>query len=192
MIKLLVVFLSNILYNRLFLGDYMKIKDFTIGEKFYASAGFEWLCTDKGTRTITAIMLEPDKAEHWFNGPPYHIDEEIFDEHDMLRCYSDTHVENHNEYKISSHPNFLHSDVFKMCKDYKDPYHRKNIIKYDRIDIDGGILHPYGGVRKADGWHVQTFELFSKKYDTMHEDKFILLEISDEKAMSLRKSNFNK
>lgn len=34
----------------------MKLSEFTIGKTFFASLGYEWLCTDKGTRTITAIF----------------------------------------------------------------------------------------------------------------------------------------
>ena len=40
----------------------MKIEQFKIGDVFFASAGFKWLCTDKGTRTIAAIMLEPGES----------------------------------------------------------------------------------------------------------------------------------
>ena len=43
----------------------MKITDFKIGSKFFGPANFEWLCTDIGTRTITAIFLDPDKPSYY-------------------------------------------------------------------------------------------------------------------------------
>ena len=107
----------------------MKLNDFKIGQQFIASAGLPWLCTDKGTRTITAIMLEPHKDMSWFVGPPYVVDEVVFDEHDMLACHID--IENilldRVKNKISCHPAFLSEDVFKMLKDKNYSYHRKNI-----------------------------------------------------------------
>jgi len=172
----------------------MKIEDFKIGGKFYASAGFEWLCTDKGTRTITAIMLEPDKDESWFIGPPYSVDEVVFDEHGMKSCYSNTKdmiIDRATKIDISYHPNFLHEDVMKMTEEMidEDHYHRKNLIKRDRVGENGEILHPYSAIRKDDGWYIKTFELFSREYSQMHEDEFVKLKLSDEESMKLRKDS---
>lgn len=71
--------------------------DFRIGTIFTDGVA-KWKCTDVGTRTIAAIRIdsvevdgsEPrtlDEAEAtamgWFAGPPYAVDEEVFDE-DMI------------------------------------------------------------------------------------------------------------
>jgi hypothetical protein len=174
----------------------MKLEDFKIGETFFASAGFEWLCTDKGTRTITAIMLEPEKEQYWFVGPPYAIDEVVFDEHKIKSCYlsgKDMLLDRIGNLEESSHPNFDHKDVLKMSKELKNrqKYHRKSVMKRDRVGKGGEILHPYSAVRKDDGWYIKTFELFSREYSEMHENDFVQLLLSDEQAMKVRKENFS-
>jgi hypothetical protein len=80
----------------------MKHSDFTIGQEFLCGDK-RWRCTDIGTRTIVAICLE--KAEYvshrdgkkitltgqeadegWFDGPPYAVEEIVFDEDDIEGC----------------------------------------------------------------------------------------------------------
>jgi hypothetical protein len=182
----------------------MELEDFQIGQTFFASAGFEWLCTDKGTRTITAIRLDPYKDPSWFIGPPYSVDEIVFDQYDMQSCYSNTKnmlVDRIESSKKSSHPGFDVDDVFEMMKEKHtlhsanpalDTYHRKNIMKRDRIGDNGEILHPYSAIRKENGWHIKTFELFSREYSEIHEDEFVKLKFSDEEAMKARKEAFEK
>lgn len=84
----------------------MKHSDFREGLEF-CCGGRRWRCTDVGRRTIVAICLEPhtvvvSKAPHigaapvqerqtssdssWFNGPPYAVAEEVFDEDDIEAC----------------------------------------------------------------------------------------------------------
>jgi hypothetical protein len=83
----------------------MKLSDFKIGEAFYAGT-LKWQCTDIGTRTIAAIYLdevnttkvgsgdrisrklneEQARAEGWFNGPPYAVAEQLFNEDDIKNC----------------------------------------------------------------------------------------------------------
>jgi hypothetical protein len=81
----------------------MKHGDFTIGGTFQCGEG-EWRCTDIGTRTIIAIRIDsvsvgsnkPElrrtleraaaEAESWFNGPPYAVAEQVFDEYDIEGC----------------------------------------------------------------------------------------------------------
>ena len=81
--------------------------EFHIGQEFWCG-GKRWRCTDVGTRVITAICLEPHEivtivsSEYpatpgrqtlsitddpaWFNGPPYAVDEVVFDEYDIQAC----------------------------------------------------------------------------------------------------------
>lgn len=62
----------------------MDKKEFKIGQSFFTTTG-KWLCTDIGQRIITAIKLDRED-ESWFNGPPYAIEEVVFDENDMPAC----------------------------------------------------------------------------------------------------------
>ncbi len=64
----------------------MKHSDFTIGQEFLCGEKC-WRCTDKGTRTIVAICLDehPDDPS-WFDGPPYAVEEIVFDEDDIEGC----------------------------------------------------------------------------------------------------------
>jgi hypothetical protein len=93
----------------------MEHKDFTIGQEFLCG-GKCWRCTDIGTRVIVAICLEDTEyvshkdgeevkrtltreeaeAEGWFNGPPYSVQETVFDEDDMEGCepVEETHANN--------------------------------------------------------------------------------------------------
>ena len=80
----------------------MRHSDFKIGTEFYTAAG-KWRCTDIGTRVIVAISLEsPRKFEtnskdglhvtysndpSDLTGPPYMINEVVFDEYDFEGCY---------------------------------------------------------------------------------------------------------
>lgn len=65
----------------------MKHEDFKIGETFLCGEKV-WKCTDKGTRTILAIHLDPDRDSSWLVGPPYAIKEHVFDENDIEACFN--------------------------------------------------------------------------------------------------------
>lgn len=162
----------------------MVLNDFEINKTFFSSGGFEWLCTDKGTRTICAIMLDPAKNKDWFTGPSYNMEEKVFDEYDMEKCYTNF---NANLVSIvnkkSSHPNFASEDVRKMMNKKEYNNYNKNVLKRDRIATDGSILHPYGAKKSDDKWYIQTFDIFSRQYSQMLEDDFIKLEYSSEEAM---------
>ena len=63
----------------------MKLNDFKIGLLFRCG-GYEWRCTDIGTRTVAAIFMDRNKDLSWFHGPPYAVPEEVFDESDIEAC----------------------------------------------------------------------------------------------------------
>jgi hypothetical protein len=63
----------------------MKHSDFFIGCEFLSGSG-RWRCTDVGTRTIAAIRLNRDHDPTLYNGPPYLIAEELFDEYEIEEC----------------------------------------------------------------------------------------------------------
>lgn len=65
----------------------MKKDNFKIGKEFCTATG-KWLCTDIGTRVIVAIHLNQENPIN-YNGPPYSIPENVFDEYDMEGCSLD-------------------------------------------------------------------------------------------------------
>lgn len=80
----------------------MNRQDFAIGESFWTDAG-EFRCTDIGTRVIVAVQCGPtavvmvdsdgeistrlDDDPSWLTGPPYAVEELVFDEDDMVVCF---------------------------------------------------------------------------------------------------------
>lgn len=83
----------------------MKHSEFKIGEEFQCG-GATWRTTDIGTRVIVAIRIDDGdgfaswclsgpcatmpcaeaEAEGWFLGPPYAVEEMVFDENDLAGC----------------------------------------------------------------------------------------------------------
>lgn len=58
------------------------LADFKIGTEFTTAAG-RWRCTDVGSRVVVAIKLDHPEDESWYNGPPYAIVENVFNEYDL-------------------------------------------------------------------------------------------------------------
>lgn len=77
----------------------MRHSQFYIGRRFL-SGGQLWMCTDWGRRTIIAVSLEPfvpagnydrelkinPEEDGWLDGPPYALEEIVFDEDDLPAC----------------------------------------------------------------------------------------------------------
>lgn len=59
----------------------MKKAEAFMGAVFRCGA-HDWVVTDIGTRTVIAIKA----TEGWMAGPPYALDETVFDEDDLLAC----------------------------------------------------------------------------------------------------------
>ena len=59
----------------------MTHEEFEIGREFMCG-GRRWLCTDKGTRVVIAILAGTDED----GGPPYAVVEHTFDEYDIGGC----------------------------------------------------------------------------------------------------------
>ncbi len=66
----------------------MTHEEFSIGEEFQTATG-RWRCTDVGTRTIAAIKIDESRDASWLAGPPYAVEEVIFDENDMAGCWQE-------------------------------------------------------------------------------------------------------
>src|SRR5581483_7719585 len=62
----------------------MKKDEFEVGKHFWTGSG-EWVCTDKGQRTIVAARWDALKDNP--AGPPYSVGENVFDEYDQDGCY---------------------------------------------------------------------------------------------------------
>lgn len=63
----------------------MRHDQFQIGSLFVCGDQ-RWRCTDVGTRTIVAILLDHDDDPSWYRGPPYAVAETVFDEDDQVAC----------------------------------------------------------------------------------------------------------
>ena len=71
--------------DRDFVPEGMEHRDFSIGCEFLTESG-RWRCTDVGTRTIIAIKIENEQPDWYYNGPPYGVVENVFDEFDIEGC----------------------------------------------------------------------------------------------------------
>lgn len=139
-------------------------------------------------------FLDSTKDKSWFFGPPYAVEEVVFDEYDICSCCQEQNeiiIQRLNNLEKSAHPNFFSEDVFKITEEaHTNNYKYKSILKRDRVGYNGQIFHPYSAIRKEDGWHIKIFELFSREYSEIHENEFVQLKLSDEQAMKNRKDNF--
>ncbi len=63
----------------------MQHSEFITGENFWFNEKW-WRCTDIGKRVIVAIALDHDDDPSWYNGPPYAVPEQVFDEYDVEGC----------------------------------------------------------------------------------------------------------
>ncbi|TPQ46623.1 hypothetical protein C2U71_07775 [Burkholderia ubonensis] len=158
----------------------MKHTDFHIDLIFMDNTGW-WRCTDVGTRTILAIRLVHDDP-HWYEGPPYIVKEEVFDEEDIKRCHlslEDSIRAAVHAATISAHPGFPNEVVTRMMKSRYGRnaqwYAREGILRFERKRSDGEILHPYACRKEGESWSVEVYLPFQGVYETMGEIDFILL-----------------
>ncbi|EKS9885721.1 hypothetical protein BTK96_002672 [Burkholderia pyrrocinia] len=155
----------------------MKHTDFHIGLTFMDCTGW-WRCTDVGARTILAIRLEHDDP-HWYEGPPYIVKEEVFDEEDIARCHLAVEESIRaavHAARTSAHPGFPHEVVTRMMEiRHAHPYPHEGVLRFDRKRPDGEVLHPYAGRKEAESWIVQLYLPFRGTYETMAERDFISL-----------------
>lgn len=56
-----------------------------IGMEFWLS-DLQWMVTDVGKRTITAICVSGVEDPSWLAGPPYAVQEHVIDENDLSAC----------------------------------------------------------------------------------------------------------
>lgn len=173
----------------------MKHSDFVIGLEFLAYAGFVWRCTDIGTRTITAIHIDGRNAL-WYKGPPYPVEEVVFDEHDLPHCHrnEDEAIKDAiHEADTSGHPGYPSSDMFRQMHveqaESKYPSSRQGLLRYDRIREDGELLHPYTAWQSGDMWIIRLYLPFLQQYAEIPEIEFLGLPIATKADVKLRSGN---
>jgi hypothetical protein len=162
----------------------MKPSDFHIGLEFLGPAGFRWRCTDVGTRTVVAVQLDHDDPD-WYRGPPYIVQEVVFDEHETGRCHlteEDAIRDAVRESETSGHPGFPHEAVTQMMEARigRDGarYPHRGVLRFDRRATDGEILHPYAAHRDGHEWVVKFYLPFRETFGEMPEGEFIALPVA--------------
>ncbi|WP_298579819.1 hypothetical protein [uncultured Luteimonas sp.] len=172
----------------------MKHADFTIGMAFETSTGQRWRCTDVSRRTITAIELAPDLDLAWFNGPPYSVSEVVFDEVDIARAFRSQEEAIRDalaEAKNAVHPGYPHEVVDRMMKarfpEEARRYPHPRLLRVDRVDADGEILHPYAAEATHDGWQILLYAPFTETFSALPESDFLRLRSASRDDLLARK-----
>lgn len=170
----------------------MKLRDFHIGLEFFGGEGFRWRCTDTGSRTVLAIRLT-GRAPEWLAGPPYIVDEVVFGEREMERCYltqEDAILAAKHAHESSGHPGYSSEAVRTMIKakrgEETSKYPNPGLFRFDRRRVDGEILHPYAAKRDGQDWRVQVYLPFTSVFEEVPEADFISMPIASEEDVRAR------
>lgn len=170
----------------------MNLRDFHIGLEFFAGAGFRWRCTDTGSRTVLAIRLT-GRTPAWLVGPPYIVDEVVFDEHEMERCYltqEDAILAAKHEHESSGHPGYSSEALGVMLEaefgDETGEYPNPRVFRFDRCRADGEILHPYAARRDGQDWRVLVHLPFLDVFEEITEGQFIALPLASKEDVRTR------
>ncbi|WP_338924874.1 hypothetical protein V0M98_35225 (plasmid) [Pseudomonas silesiensis] len=170
----------------------MKHSDFHIGLDFYSSGGFPYRCTDVGQRTITAICLDRTSGQ-WYAGPPYPVEEKLFDELKINDCYlteTDAIKEAIAETDRGVMPAYPSEAMSRFMKarrtpDYSD-YPNKPLLRLNKVS-GGDILHPYGVTKRGEFWSVLCYLPFDEEYLELDEYSFLSLPLAMEDDYRARK-----
>ena len=166
----------------------MKHSDFVIGERFQTAIG-EWICTDIGTRTISAIRIPSENdewdelhgatLEQWLQGPPYVLKEELFNEKDMGLA-SRNLFEAIAERIQSRHPGYLSEDARRLMLTKRKGSNRfLPVLNIDRVQGDA-YWHPYSTEGEGSTLRVLVFEVFERKWDSFTMAEFLSLPVATE------------
>lgn len=162
----------------------MKHSDFSIGTRFFTVVGL-WVCTDVGTRTIAAIRIPDDTeeermgatVEQWMQGPPYVVEERLFNENDLRLAYQDW-AKMIFERMQSRHPCYRSEDMRRLIKgDFK--LRLSPLFSNDRLRGDE-LLHPYDLKGKGNSSQVEVFEPFTRTWTTLSVSEFLALPAATE------------
>lgn len=167
----------------------MRLADFYIGLEFVCGP-FWWRCTDVGTRTIAAIRLAEDDPV-WYQGPPYMVDEVVFDEVALVGAHR-TELEaveaSVHEADTSGHPGIPREVVSRMlrAKGESARYPRSRVLKFNRVRGDGEVLHPFAAHRQGSLWFIQVYLPFTGEWTQLGEREFCALSLSTPDAIRQR------
>jgi hypothetical protein len=185
----------------------MKINEFHPGLEFMDNIHI-YRCTDVGTRTVAAIVLDKDD-ERWYAGPPYIVPEVLLDEKALRSCYlSEVHAIQQSidetkdidlTYSNEAVKKFMSS---KVAVDYQK-YPNKGVFRYDRmgaplmgLPLDGvepgEIYHPYCAVQHGGVWFIQCYLPYVEAYIEIEEVSFISLPIPQVEDYRARKIQTKK
>lgn len=160
----------------------MQHADFAIGTEFETCTGQRWRCTDVGQRSILAIELQPEFDPAWFSGPPYPVEEVVFDEQDIaaaFRSQDDAVREVLARLEQGAHPGYPHEAVDRMMRarhlKHSRRYPHPRLLRIDRVDRAGEILHPYAAKPVRDGWHILVYAPFTEVFSKLPEADFVRL-----------------
>lgn len=159
----------------------MKVADFSIGLNFTNATGVDWRCTDVGTRTILAIKIDPARDPAWYKGPPYLVDEVVFDERAMSGCFTSLENALIERAADSYHPGYPGEAVKTMMRVRRstpETYPNKRLMRYDRVSVDGVIMHPFGAELIQDAWVIQCYCVYTNEFTTVDELEFIKLPVA--------------
>lgn len=160
----------------------MKHSDFSIGTRFLTAVGV-WICTDVGTRTIAAIRVPDDTEEElmgasvnqWLQGPPYVLEERLFNEKEMAAAYRDwTHAI--VDGLKSRHPGFLSEDAQRVMSGRRVLRHHKALFDNERLRGDE-LLHPYDLKGEGSATEIQVLEVFTRTWTSLPVSEFLALPI---------------
>jgi len=160
----------------------MEHAQFDIGTEFEIATGQRWRCTDVGQRSIVAIELHPELEDVWFNGPPYPVPEVVFDEQDMAGAFQrqeDGIVAALLEADRRLHPGYPHRAIRAMTaarlSEDSCRYPRRRLLRIDRVDAAGEILHPYAAECTPHSWQILLYAPFSGVFSALSEQDFVRL-----------------
>ncbi|MCF7221613.1 hypothetical protein [Marilutibacter chinensis] len=171
----------------------MRLDEFEIGLEFMTCTGQRWRCTDIGRRTILAIELLPDLDEAWFSGPPYALPEMCFDEIEVGQAHRSLEDATRSALEArrqSAHPGYPHGAIETMMADRRSrrsrPYPRSGLLRIDRVDSDGEILHPFAADAAEDSWQIRVYLPFCQQFGAVPEAEFIQLRPATEADLRRR------
>lgn len=171
----------------------MKLADFAIGTRFETATGQLWRCTDVGQRTIVAIEWKPDLDPAWYQGPPYTVAEVVFDEPDIATAFlsGENAIEDALAHADQDpHPGYPHQAVDTMLRthllDEARAYPRPRLLRIDRIDATGELLHPYAAQPISCGWLILLYAPFTDTFSALPEQDFVRLKPATRRDLETR------
>jgi hypothetical protein len=171
----------------------MKHVDFTIGTEFETCTGQRWRCTDVGQRSIVAIELQSGLEEARFCGPPYPVPEVVFDEQDIafaFRSQDEATQDALAEVERGVHPGYS-DDAINVMMEARYPddsrrYPQPRLLRIDRVDAAGEILHPYAAEATHDGWCILLYAPFTEAFSALPETDFVRLRPAEPQDIDAR------